>query len=115
MKNIALALLSLACLAFPVRAAEMMGAMPGATGERFYGKITGIDHNKQSVTVHNAKQNTDARFNWSDQTTIISDRKPIPATELKVGQSLVITYVTVNDLNHAKHINVRHPFKKSQQ
>ena len=110
MKNAVLALISIACLNLtPLKAADLPVSNPG---DRFYGKITAIDHAQKSVTVHNNKQNMDARFRWSDQTTVISDRKAIQPTELKVGQSLMVSYVTENDLNKAQRITVRHPFKK---
>lgn len=109
------ALFTLACLVSlitgHIHAAE---TTEKSAGDRFYGKITAIDHSQKNVTVHNKKQKIDAKFQWSDQTTVVSNKKPIPVTELKVGQSLMVAYITENDLNRAKRISVRQPFKKAQ-
>lgn len=112
MKNAVLAFLGLACLAAsPLIAVEKTAA----TGERFYGKITAVDHAQKSVTVHNKKQDIDARFTWDDKTSVISEKKSVQPTELKVGQSLMVSYITENNLNKAQRISVRRPFKKAQQ
>lgn len=109
MKNVACILASLICLAIPtLHAADPMSA----AAPRFYGKITAIDHGQKSIVVHNKKQQSDARFVWNDQTKLIDKKKAIEPTQLQVGQSLIVSYVTENDLNKAKKITVTHPFKK---
>ncbi len=112
MKNAVLAFLGLACLAItPLCAVEKTAAV----NDRFYGKITAVDHSQKSVTVHNKKQDQDARFQWDDKTTVISEKKSIQPAELKVGQSLMVSYITENNLNKAQRISVRRPFKKTLQ
>jgi hypothetical protein len=113
MKKHVLTFLSLILLSSGfVQAVEPMAA---AAAERFYGKITSIDPSQKSLTVRNKKKNMDSRFQWTDQTTFTNDRKSIAPSELKVGESLIVSYVTENDLNKAKKITVKHPFKKRQQ
>lgn len=111
MKNAVLSLIAVAAIAV----STLHAVEKTAPNQRFYGKITSIDHNQKNVTVHNSKQDKDTRFQWNEQTTVISDRQPIAPTELKVGQSLMVSYITENDLNKAKRISVRRPFKKAQQ
>ena len=114
MKNAFLTLVSLACLV----TAPLLSAAPssdGSSAERFYGKITAVDHGQKSVIVHNKKQKADARFRWSDETKIISEKKAVAPSELKVGQSLMVSYITENDLNKAQRITIRRPFKKAAQ
>ena len=110
------ALFVLACLVSLIHGAAV-AAEPSEAGaaDRFYGKITAIDHNQRNLTVHNKKQKMDAQFQWNQQTAMVFNKKAIPATELKVGQSLIVSYVTENDLNQAKKITVRTPFKKAQE
>lgn len=105
MKRNTLAFLSLVCLASNL----------GLAAEKYYGKITSIDHSQKNVTVHNTKQKSDANFKWDEKTGMTSNKKAIAPTELKVGQSLIVSYVTENDLNKAKKITVRTPFKKAAQ
>lgn len=112
MKNIVLAFACLiSLLSGPLKAAETSDK---SGGDRFYGKITAIDYSQKNVTVHNKKKNMDERFQWSEQTKVTSNKKSIPVTELKIGQSLAVAYITENDLNKANKITVRQPFKKSQ-
>lgn len=112
MKRSVLALLSIACLISGVASAadKMVGA--GSSAEKFYGKITSIDHAQKNLTAHNARRQVDADFKWDDQTGLTFNKKPIAPTELKVGQSLMISYISENDLNKATRIMVRTPFKK---
>ncbi|MCG3205891.1 MAG: hypothetical protein KCHDKBKB_02614 [Elusimicrobia bacterium] len=113
MKKFILTLVSLGIFATNlIQAAEKPAAFSGA--DRFYGKITAIDHNQKNLTVHNTKQKMDARFEWSDQTAFISKKKPISVTELKVGQSLIVGYVTENNTHLAQRVTLREPFKKNQ-
>ncbi len=113
MKKVALAIAGLTCLVVAsLKAAEPISSMPG---ERFYGKIAAIDVAKKNLTVRNKKQQLDAHFQWNDQTTVLSDSKEVKPTELKIGQSLIVSYVTENDINKAQRITVTHPFKKKSQ
>ena len=80
---------------------------------RFYGKIVSVDQNQRNLIVHNAKQKVDATFRWDEKTGMTQNKKAIPPTELKVGQSLVVSYVTQNDINRAMKITVRTPFKRN--
>lgn len=80
---------------------------------RFYGKITSVDASQHAVTVHNAKQKVDATFKWDETTSLTSNKKSIAPSELKVGQSLIVSYVTQDDVNRAMKITVRTPFKKA--
>lgn len=107
-------------LVFACLASLFSGALHAAESSnkpelnRFYGKISAIDYSQKNVTVHNKKKNVDERFSWSDQTKVTSNKKEVPFTELKVGQSLAVGYFTENDLNKAQRISIRTPFKKSQ-
>lgn len=105
MKKSVLVFLSIACL--------VSGIVSAA--ERFYGKITSIDQSQKQITVHNTRQQVDQNFQWDDQTGVMFNKKSITPTELKIGQSLMVSYVTENDLNKARRIMVRTPFKKSVQ
>lgn len=102
---------ALLCLSFgAARAAD-----EAAAKEKFYGKITAIDLTQRHLTVHNARQKTDAQFKWDEKTGMKSQKKMIPPTELKVGQSLYVSYVMENDVKKATYISVRTPFKKAQE
>jgi hypothetical protein len=83
--------------------------------ERFYGKIVSIDPSQRFLTVHNNRQKQDAMFQWDGETGITLNREPIKPSDLKIGQSLIVSYVAENDVNKAKRITVRTPFKKSQR
>ena len=83
--------------------------------DRFYGKITSIDHAKKSLVVHNKKQQLDTKFNWDNQTNVTMNKQAISPEQLLVGQSLMVSYISENDLNRAQKISVRTPFKKSAQ
>ena len=80
---------------------------------RFYGKIVSVDSSQRNLTVHNFKQKSDLTFRWDDKTGMTFNNRAIAATDLKVGQSLMISYVTRDDVNQATKISVRTPFKKS--
>ncbi len=71
---------------------------------RFYGKIVSVDQAQHNLIVHNAKQKSDATFRWDGKTDM--------PTDLKVGQSLIVSYVTQDDVNRATKITVRTPFRK---
>lgn len=92
------------------------GAIAEKTAEprsRFYGKVVSVDQSQRSLTVHNTKQKVDATFRWDEKTGMTSNKKAIPPSDLKVGQSLIVSYVTRNDENRATKITVRTPFKKA--
>lgn len=82
---------------------------------RFYGKIVSVDAAQHNMTVHNYKKKADVKFRWDDATPVTFNNRSIAASELKVGQSLMISYVTKDDTNQATKIAVRTPFKKSTQ
>jgi hypothetical protein len=82
--------------------------------ERFYGKITSINHNQKEFTVHNNKKNADATFQWDEATQVSMNKKSMATSELKVGQFLMVSFVSDNNLNKAQKVSVRTPFKKSQ-
>ena len=67
-----------------------------------------------SLTVHNNRQEIDSKFQWDAQTGMSFNKKPISAGDLKVGQFLMVSYVSENNVNKAQRISVRTPFKKSQ-
>lgn len=81
--------------------------------QRFYGKITAINAAQKNFTVHNGKRDADETFQWDDKTGVTANKKSIAPAELKVGQFLMVSYVTENDRNKAEKISVRTPFKKS--
>ena len=80
---------------------------------RFYGKIVSVDPSQHNLTVHNYKKKSDVTFRWDDKTGMTFNNRAIAATDLKVGQSLMISFVTRDDVNQATKISVRTPFKKS--
>jgi hypothetical protein len=84
-----------------------------AGGQRFYGKITAVDREHHQLTVHNAKQKTDASFQWDDKTSVTQNKQATSASDLKVGQSLIVSYLTQDDVNRATRIAVRTPFKRA--
>lgn len=94
--------------AMPARAIE------GKTGtEKFYGKITKVDMDRKMVSVYNKKRDTESSFLWDHSTSFINQKKPIQPGELRIGQSLIVSYVMNNDINKATRITVRPtPFKK---
>ncbi len=110
MKKLILPILTIA-LFWTVAAAEKTGT----PAMRFYGKITAINTAQKNVTVHNQRQDMDAVFQWNDGTDVRLNKKDINATDLKVGQSLMVSYTTEGNANVAKLISVRTPFKKSAQ
>ena len=102
-------LLSLAHLAF---------AAPKSTDSslRFYGKITNVNTADNNITVHNKKSNKNETFKLADDTHITENKQSISPKELKVGQSLVVYYVSENDISRARRISVRNaPPHKAQQ
>jgi hypothetical protein len=99
--------------AVTILAAGAFAEKTAGSATRFYGKIVSVDQAQRSLTVHNAKQKADATFRWDDKTGMTSNKKPIPASELKVGQSLIVSYVAQDDVNHAMKITVRTPFRKN--
>ena len=104
-------LIGLVSLTFsPAMAADKLAT----AAERFYGKIVSIDQSAKNLTVHNNRQQLDTTFKWDEQTGVSFNKKPISASELKVGQFLMVSYVMENDVNKAKRISVRTPFQKSQ-
>ena len=91
----------------PVRAS----ADTAVRSERYYGKVTDVDHAQRRMTVHNARRKADAVFQWDEGTRVISNKKPIPASDLKIGQSLIVSYVASDRGNRAQRITVRAPSK----
>ncbi len=83
------------------------------SGQRFYGKIVSIDSGHHNFVVHNAKQKVDAGFQWNESTAITQNKKQANAGDLKVGQSLIVSYVADADVNRATKISVRTPFKRA--
>ena len=79
---------------------------------RFYGKITNVTNDQSSITVHNQKKNEDGTFQLSDETRITENKQSVSPQELKVGQSLVVYYVSENNIARAKRIAVRLPKTK---
>lgn len=79
---------------------------------RFYGKIISVDASAHALTVHNAKEKSDATFRWDEKTGMTFNDKTIAPSDLKIGQSLIVSYVTQDDINRATKITVRTPFKK---
>ena len=85
-------------------------------GQRFYGKITSVDREHHQLTVHNAKQKVDASFQWDDKTSVTQNKQATSASELKVGQSLIVSYLADDDadgVRRATRIAVRTPFKRT--
>jgi hypothetical protein len=107
MKKLLVSLFAIALLAGNVAAEK--SAEPR---NRFYGKVVSVDAAKHALTVHNAKQKVEATFKWDDSTGVMSNKKSIAPSDLKVGQSLIVSYVTQEDVNRATKITVRSPFKK---
>ncbi|MFN0116750.1 MAG: hypothetical protein ACKVQC_00465 [Elusimicrobiota bacterium] len=105
MKKVALIALFFTGLISPA-IVKAVDAVP-STMFRFYGKITAINNNDHIITVHNKKQKLDAKFNLDDQTSIVSAKKMVPQSELKVGQSLIVSYFAENNQNKAKKITIR--------
>jgi hypothetical protein len=82
---------------------------------RFYGKITNVNASEGSLTVHNKRKNENATFKLGDDTRVTENKQSISPNELKVGQSLVVYYVSENDISRARRISVRNPnFKKKE-
>jgi hypothetical protein len=82
---------------------------------QFYGTLSNVSSDSNSITVHNKKKNADATFKFNDQTRVTRAKQSIAPTELKVGESLVVYYVSENDIARAKRISVRNnTFKKKQ-
>lgn len=109
MKTFATALLSLTLFTLPI----VHAAESAAVKEKFYGKITAINAAQKKLTAHNAKSDTDAEFTWDAQTGVVSNKKPIDASALQVGQSLYVAYVAEGNMKKATYISVRTPFKKA--
>lgn len=99
------------CAALLAAGAAVAGGQAG--GQRFYGKITSVDREHHQLTVHNAKQKTDASFQWDDKTSVTQNKQPTSVSDLKVGQSLIVSYLTEDDVNRATRISVRTPFKRA--
>lgn len=110
-KNIAL-LMGLLCLTIAAYTQAEPNTVPK---EKYYGKITAINPDQRSLTVHNSRQQTDSQFQWDENTSVRYQKKSISPTELKVGQSLYVSYFMDKELKKAAYISVRTPFKKSQE
>jgi acyl CoA:acetate/3-ketoacid CoA transferase alpha subunit len=78
-------------------------------GNRFFGKITAIDVQSKTVTVHNQKNKKDRVFNWNDETAITLRKQPMQPSELAVGQSLIVSYKKEGEGYVARKITVREP------
>src|SRR5688572_18233642 len=104
MKNALAVILSLATLSF---AWPALAATTPSSAERFYGKIVSVDVANKNLTVHNKRQDLDATFHWDTETAMVFNKKDISASELKVGQFLVISYAMDNNKYKAKRISVR--------
>lgn len=111
MKNALAVLFSLVTLSFGMPA--MSAPTAPSASERFYGKIVSLDVANNNLTVHNKRQDLDATFHWDGETAMVFNKKDIKASELKVGQFLVISYAMENNKYKAKRISVRTPFKKA--
>jgi hypothetical protein len=101
-------------------AAQITFAAPKSNGPKslqFFGKLTTVNAADHSITVHNKKNNQDGMFQLSDDTRVTENKQSISPKELKVGQSLVVYYVSENDIAQARRISVRTPFgkKKAEQ
>lgn len=81
--------------------------------QRFYGKVVSVDAARRNVAVHNTRQKLDASFQWDEKTRVIQNKKPVSASDLKVGQSLVVSYIADANVNRATRITVRTPFKRA--
>ena len=86
----------------------------GESYPRVYGKITAINLDAKSLTVHNKRQNKDTDFVWDDSTKISLKKNAIPADQLAVGQNLIVGYLADGDTNRAKKITVRPAAKKKK-
>jgi len=80
--------------------------------ERFYGKIIDVNLNKKMVTAYNKKRKQETDFRWNNETKVIHKKKAFDPKKFKVDQYLIISYVTENDVNLAKRITVRVPYKR---
>ena len=99
--------LSLACGVVALAAQTSFAAPKSDTtkSSRFYGKLTSV--NERNITVHNAKKNEDGTFQMSEDTRITKNKQDISPKELKMGESLVVYYVSENDIARARRISVR--------
>jgi hypothetical protein len=109
MKKLLSVVLTLGMFVLPLVHAE------DAAKDKFYGKISAVNQAQKNVTVHNAKQNVDSQFQWDNDTSVKMNKKAIAPTELTVGQSVYVAFVTENDKKKATYIGVRTPFKKAQK
>lgn len=83
---------------------------------QFYGTLTNMASDQKSITVHNKRKNADSTFQVTDETRVTRNKQSISPRELKIGESLVVYYVSENDLARAKRISVReNNFKKKSE
>ena len=94
-------------------AALTAATTPAAPVQKFYGKIISVEQTQRSVTVKNKKRQLEQTFTWDQDTAFLFNKNPIPASDLKTGQFLVISYVADQGINRATRIQVRTPFKKN--
>lgn len=103
-------LATLGVLAVLATSGSVIAANPPETKEKldkFYGKIVHVDPNQREFTVRNGTKKTQSRFNWDSATKIVSQKKDIPASDLAVGQSLIVSYRSEGEANIARRIVVR--------
>ncbi len=112
MKKICVSILALVFLSVPL----IQGAEKKSESlDKFYGKITNINPETKSLTVHNQKRKQDADFRWDESTKILMKKNSVQANQLSVGQSLIVGYVVDADVNRAKRITVRPPLSRNKK
>jgi len=83
--------------------------------EKFYGKIVNVDAKNKTVTVFNKKRKLEEGFKWDKETNFRHKKQAYDPANLAIDQYLIISFVQENNINLAKRITVRVPYKRKKK
>jgi len=82
--------------------------------DKYYGNLTAVNHDDHELTAFNKRKKKEGLFNWDDKTQFIYNKKPIDASTLKIGQSLIIYYTNIKGENKIHRLTVRKTRKRKK-
>jgi len=83
--------------------------------DKFYGKIIGINLQRNTLTVKNKKRKVEETFKWDKSTRIMFKKKQVKETVFEEGQNLIVYFDGENPKAAAKRITIRVPYSRASK